>query len=250
MTPAYRGPGRREGSLGPSWGRVFHSASTACGRVGEGVEPQDCVDWRGGASGVEGALGESTHSFVCWGGEVPTQRQRVPHEMQTGRYIGGMDTVTLHERLSSVASGKTYKAIGDLTDTHPETVRRYLQGQSPSVEFLGALCAALGVNADWLLTGRGPVKIEEVRTHALRQANPGELHAAMASTISVLVERVDRLETYCQTLETLVRVKKPGGDGSNAIGSGTDERAEPLEVRTRARRIADALAERPREDVD
>lgn len=161
-----------------------------------------------------------------------------------------MDTATLHDRLSSVASGKTYRALGDLTDTHPETVRRYLQGQSPSVEFLSALCAALGINADWLLTGRGPVKVEEVRAHALRQAKPSELHAAMASTISVLVERVDRLETYCQTLETLVRVKRSGGGGSGAIGSGADERLDPPEVQTRARRIADAVAERPRPDAD
>lgn len=161
-----------------------------------------------------------------------------------------MDTATLHDRLSSVASGKTYRALGDLTDTHPETVRRYLQGQSPSVEFLSALCAALGINADWLLTGRGPVKVEEVRAHALRQANPSELHAAMASTISVLVERVDRLETYCQTLETLVRVKRRGEGASGAIGSGADEPAESCQVQSRARRIADAVAERPRPDAD
>lgn len=193
-------------------------------------------------------------------GFVPTRLQRVPHEVQTSRYIGVMTTARLHERLSSVASGKTYRALSDMTETHPETVRRYLQGQSPSVEFLAALCRALGINADWLLTGRGPVRVEEVRAHVLREANPTELHAAMASTISALVDRVDRLETYCQTLETLVRGScgrrdSEGADGdgraSEAIGSATDEQADPAIVEApRARRVADAVAKRPRPDAD
>lgn len=174
-----------------------------------------------------------------------------------------MSAASLHERLTSVASGKTYRSIGDLTATHPETVRRYLQGQAPSVEFLAALCRALGINADWLLTGRGPMRVEEVRAHALREANPTELHAAMASTISVLVDRVDRLETYCQTLETLVRgsrapaLSAPSAgtseglahaEGSGAIPSASDE--QPGIIHTeRTRRIAEAVAKRPRPDA-
>lgn len=177
-----------------------------------------------------------------------------------------MSAASLHERLTSVASGKTYRSIGDLTATHPETVRRYLQGQSPSVEFLAALCRGLGINADWLLTGRGPTRVEEVRAHALREANPTELHAAMASTISVLVDRVDRLETYCQTLETLVRGARVPVGGSRggassagddthtgepeAITSGSDERPDTGIINTeRTRRIADAVAKRPRPDA-
>lgn len=171
-----------------------------------------------------------------------------------------MTTATLHERLSFVASGRTYRSLSELTQTHPETVRRYLQGQSPSVEFLAALCRALGINADWLLTGRGPVRVDEVRAHALREANPTELHAAMASTISTLVDRVDRLETYCQTLETLLRGRSAqtahqhaGADRqpSSRIGSQTDDHAEPPAVQVpRALRIADAVAKRPRSDAD
>ncbi|MCL4222315.1 MAG: helix-turn-helix transcriptional regulator [Phycisphaerales bacterium] len=176
-----------------------------------------------------------------------------------------MSAASLHERLTSVASGKTYRSIADLTATHPETVRRYLQGQSPSVEFLAALCRTLGINADWLLTGRGPMRVEEVRAHALREANPTELHAAMASTISVLVDRVDRLETYCQTLETLLRgsrtsvpaapslhqtTGRPDADQSAAITSGNDERPDAAIIHTeRNRRIADAVAKRPRPDA-
>ncbi|KAA0215375.1 MAG: XRE family transcriptional regulator [Leptolyngbya sp. PLA3] len=174
-----------------------------------------------------------------------------------------MSAASLHERLTSVASGKTYRAIGDLTETHPETVRRYLQGQSPSVEFLAALCRALGINADWLLTGRGPTRVEDVRAAALREANPTELHAAMAGTISVLVDRVDRLETYCQTLETLVRGTRaksedaggtsrspdgPNTDRPEAITSGSDEQPGIVHAE-RTRRIAEAVAQRPRPDA-
>lgn len=162
-----------------------------------------------------------------------------------------MSIETLHDRLSSVASGATYRSLAQLTETHPETVRRYMQGQSPSVEFLASVCRALSVNADWLLTGRGPQRADQVRAHALREANPTELHAAIASTISTLVERVDRLETYCQTLETRVRVAAPRGERpGDTLPSLSDEQAEPPEVVTKARRIASSLAQRPPRDAD
>ncbi|RMH13205.1 MAG: XRE family transcriptional regulator [Planctomycetota bacterium] len=177
-----------------------------------------------------------------------------------------MSTGTLHERLKTVAAGQTYRSLGELTRTHPETVRRYMQGQAPSVEFLAGVCRSLGINADWLLTGRGAMRVDEVRAHALREADPSELHAAMARTISMLVDRVDRLEAYCQTLETLVRGRatsargsagsEPGSgptdaSGSAAIRSGGDERADPPAVEVcRADRIARAVAKRPRADAD
>lgn len=154
---------------------------------------------------------------------------------------------TLHDRLSSVASGSTYRALGEMTNTHPETVRRYMQGQSPSVEFLGALCRTLEINADWLLTGRGPQRTDQVRSHALRAANPTELHAAMATTMSMLVERVDRLESYCQTLETRVRGGGVRSAGSNArdgrpLSCGEDVHSEAPEIVTRARRVARSVS--------
>jgi len=167
----------------------------------------------------------------------------LPHGERTDRYHIIMDGETLHDRLSSVAAGSTYRSLASLTNTHPETVRRYMQGQSPSVEFLGALCEAMSINADWLLTGRGPQRADQVRMHALRNANPTELHAAMASTMSSLVERVDRLESYCQTLETRVRGSASSGGREDARGSGPlssrqDDHSEAPEIVTRARRVA------------
>jgi transcriptional regulator with XRE-family HTH domain len=159
-----------------------------------------------------------------------------------------MTTLSLHERLSSVADGRTYRAIADLTDTHPETVRRYMQGQSPGVEFLSALCQGLAINADWLLTGRGPMRVADLRAAALRDANPAELHTAMATTLSSLVERVERLETYCQTLETKLRV---AASPATAIPSTSHDSSEShiVETKRRATRVADALTRRPHPDA-
>jgi transcriptional regulator with XRE-family HTH domain len=165
-----------------------------------------------------------------------------------------MSNENLHDRLNSVSSGHTYRAIAELTQTHPETVRRYMQGQSPSVEFLAALCPGLGINADWLLTGRGAQRADQIRAHALQHADPAELHSAIATTISALVERVDRLETYCQTLETRLRgqtggTRSPDTDDSKSLSSVEDAGTDPPQVVTRARRVADAVAKRPHHDA-
>ncbi len=53
----------------------------------------------------------------------------------------------LHDRLHDIAEGMSYRELGELTGTNAETVRRYMQGQSPSVEFLTALCRRKGINA-------------------------------------------------------------------------------------------------------
>ena len=105
-----------------------------------------------------------------------------------------MSNSTLHDRLAIAAGSRTYKQLSDMTGTHPETVRRYMLGQSPSVDFLAALCNEMDLNAAWLLTGRGPMRLEDLRGSALSEADPNELLSAVADTITDLLERVDRLE--------------------------------------------------------
>ncbi len=169
-----------------------------------------------------------------------------------------MTTTSLHDRLSSVAGARTYRALGELTGTHPETVRRYMQGQSPAVDFLAALCHSMAINADWLLTGRGPMFASDLRSAALRDANPSELHAAMANTLTSLVERVARLETYCQTLETRLRVASapsaPSADlppPADVPLSSDDHADSPIvQTRQRATRIAGSVSRRPHPDAD
>lgn len=111
----------------------------------------------------------------------------------------------MHDRLLAAVGSRTYRQVGDLTNTHPETVRRYLQGQSPSVEFVAALSKALSLNADWILTGQGPMKRDQLKAHALATADTSELLTAMSETLERLIGRVERVEVYMQTLETRVR---------------------------------------------
>jgi len=122
-----------------------------------------------------------------------------------------MDSSPLHDRLGAVLSGLSYRQIGELTGHNAETARRYMQGQSPSVEFLAAVCVKIGVNGAWLLTGRGPMKAKDVKAQALKQANVQELLTSLAATIEGLIERVDRLEAQLSTMETRIRAGQVDG---------------------------------------
>jgi transcriptional regulator with XRE-family HTH domain len=147
-----------------------------------------------------------------------------------------MEETLLHARLRAAVGSRTYREVGDLTRTNSETVRRYLLGQSPSVEFLSALGAALNLNAEWVLTGRGPMHRSDVRGHALKEANPHELLNAVAETLERLITRVERLEVFLQTLE--VRLRARGG-----VPSGHEGKAAGIPLPDRPRGIADALPE-------
>lgn len=186
-----------------------------------------------------------------------------------------------HDRLNEAAGEISYRKLGRLTDTHPETVRRYMQGQAPSATFLTNLCRVMGISGEWLLTGRGPMKCSDVRSHALSQADPSELLTAVANTLTELCDRMDRLERYVQSIETrmnagavsarsdttrpkaakLIRATEPkvgassatmdsgsvigdGNHGEPAAGDGREPEG-PKPSGTSAQRIRDAIAKRP-----
>lgn len=152
----------------------------------------------------------------------------------------------LHERLQSATGNRSYRHLSELTGANPETVRRYMQGQSPSVEFLTALCAALAINGEWLLTGRGPMRLADVRKSALRDAEASELLAAMAQTIETLIDRVDRLETLLQMLEIRVRTAPRATNLLEPKPERTTDARDPRgsEPADRIQRIADAVPQR------
>lgn len=60
------------------------------------------------------------------------------------------------ERLRIATKGDTYAQIARVTGCNSETVRRYLNGGTPSVHFICAVAEQYRVSADWLLLGRGP----------------------------------------------------------------------------------------------
>lgn len=117
--------------------------------------------------------------------------------------MGVDDHSALHLRLTEAVGDMTYRRLAQLTETHPETVRRYMHGQSPSTEFLANLCRVLSVNANWLLTGRGPMRVEDMRLQTLRSASPGDLLTAMAGSATHMQERIDQLEGRLSRLEAL-----------------------------------------------
>lgn len=131
----------------------------------------------------------------------------------------------MHERMQALVGAKTYRVIAEMTGQNAETVRRYMLGADPSVEFLAALCLATGSNAEWLLTGRGPMRRSAAQAQVLQEASAGELLGAMAKTLERLASRVERVEVYAQTLETRIRAMASAevvvGGGGWALGHVT-----------------------------
>jgi hypothetical protein len=150
----------------------------------------------------------------------------------------------------------THRQLGELTGANHETVRRYMAGHSPSAEFLGAICSKLNVNGQWLLTGRGPMRTAEIRSHALSEARASELLSAMAATLERLQERVERIEIYVHTLEARLRGSTAAAGvrtavlGDNHAESNNNSTGAALDPTVRrARRIAEAIAKPPRPDA-
>ncbi len=90
----------------------------------------------------------------------------------------------LQSRLASAVGSRTCREIGELTGVHAESVRRYLQGRSPSAEFLVELCRSLKLNGHWLLTGEGPMFAGEITPRALDSAEPPALLQSLATSLS------------------------------------------------------------------
>ncbi len=147
----------------------------------------------------------------------------------------------LHERLLAASGGRSFRVLAEVTGSHPESVRRYMQGQSPSAEFLSAFCRQLGINGDWLLTGRGPMRTREIRGSVLAEAGAGDLMGAMVGQLEGLIARMDRVEVFVQALD--VRVRSAG------VKEGPDNGQAAAELPERVRVIAGALPQRSRTDV-
>ncbi|MEQ8843824.1 MAG: helix-turn-helix transcriptional regulator [Phycisphaerales bacterium] len=168
----------------------------------------------------------------------------------------------LHDRLLHAAGDRTLRRIGQMTNTHPETVRRYLSGHAPSVDFVSRFAQALGLNLNWILTGRGPMHIAQIKPQALKDANATDLLTNVALAIERLEIKVERLERYTQGLEIMIRDRgRPAAEVQHKPGSGAEREQPAPEERPghesedhaaahqRAGFIADALTQRPRPDA-
>jgi transcriptional regulator with XRE-family HTH domain len=109
---------------------------------------------------------------------------------------------TFHERLSHAAGKTSFRQLSKLTDTHPETVRRYMHGQAPSASFIQAFCEALGISGDWLLSGIGPMNRRDVESFALKNAEASTLWVAIAESLFSIKGRIDDIENAIQVSST------------------------------------------------
>lgn len=100
----------------------------------------------------------------------------------------------LTKRLRLVVGDRSFRDVARMTGLSAESVRRYLGGAIPSAEFLGALCEKLAINAEWLLTGQGPMRMDAVLAEALREADTLQIVAEIAKKFDGLSDRVTRLE--------------------------------------------------------
>ena len=139
-----------------------------------------------------------------------------------------------------------------------------MQGQAPSAAFMAKLCQSLGISGEWLLSGQGPMKVRDMKTHALKNADANELMGAIASTLTQVIERVDRLDRFVQMIETklnasaMVEHKAPSdilnfqqnGSVDGTSGSRTRTESNDESKRSSAERIAGAIAKRSSDHDD
>jgi hypothetical protein len=154
-------------------------------------------------------------------------------------------TSPLHERILAAIGRRSIREVAELTRHHPETVRRYLSGQSPSVEFVAALCVALRLNAQWVLTGRGPMLSDDIRTEALRGADTGELLGAFATTVEAVQSRLERVEVYMQTMEARLRAVATTAEDRVTPTPGQSHADRPARASLLEELLRDAVPERP-----
>lgn len=120
-----------------------------------------------------------------------------------------------------------------MTSTNHETVRRYLSGHNPSVEFLHALCRGLSLNADWLITGEGPMMASDLPEHAVNAADTPTLLTAVGAVMQKLDDRIDQLEQLTRSLDARLRAREgsQGGEGLaelKPLSESTDGGGSPV----------------------
>lgn len=115
----------------------------------------------------------------------------------------------VRSRIKSVLEGKSIRAIASDTGLCAETVRRYLTSSKFPAEFIARLSEHYGLNADWLLFGRGVPHAENAGTHALAQSSTPSLLREIADRWEALEHRLDALSARIEALQD--SVSKAGG---------------------------------------
>lgn len=126
----------------------------------------------------------------------------------------------IRSRLKKALAGQSCREIGLRTNTHPETVRRYLSVGHPSVEFLCGIARAYEVSCDWLLLGVGPVKPRDKMDHLMRSAPLSRLLRSVSEKLKTAEEEARLTQHESSTRLRMTQDSQRDASRSVRIASG------------------------------
>jgi len=85
---------------------------------------------------------------------------------------GGSHASTICGRIRVCTHGAGYRELARMTGCNPETIRRNLLNETPTLSLVCALCAALDINANWLLFGLGPMHRRDLTANVVVSFGP------------------------------------------------------------------------------
>lgn len=91
---------------------------------------------------------------------------------------------SIRQRMQQAAAPNNASEVARMTCSSRETVRRYLTGGRPSVEFVVAFCRAFDVNPTWLLFGTGPRLLSSQTSRSPVEHDATELVAELHRLLS------------------------------------------------------------------
>lgn len=100
-------------------------------------------------------------------------------------------------RLRDAAGGASNNTIAHVTDSNPESVRRWLIAGRPPVYFLAELVQQMHLSARWMLTGSGRKLFEDERRDSLRHTSTADIVAELARRIDGDADASDYRDGNC-----------------------------------------------------
>jgi len=127
-------------------------------------------------------------------------------------------------RLRQITEGKTIRAIAAETEMCPETVRRYLNGSACSIEFLAKVCVRYGVDAEWLLFGRGRTQINTRSPSLIEECGARSVVGEIARRWARMESRMAELSLRLDSLDGIPLEDGPGRDVRSGDPASAPER--------------------------
>ncbi|GEM_PF-4642813 len=114
-----------------------------------------------------------------------------------------MNDPNLTARIRVATKGQNTREVSYTTGVNRESVRRYLKGGKPSVEFIRQVCLRYNVLADWLILGEGPRTREELKSELLADLDSDRFAEAWAERFARVESRLIAIEHILTTDRSL-----------------------------------------------